>query len=159
MDGDWEEVKKPVKKEKPQQQMQGAAAMQVGGKKGKVLVAGVIQRSGKYGGPGAVTSGAAAAGHEVQNHASLVADYDFGVDEDQEEVKFETYSHVCSQAVKSARTDASKTQAQLAKMVNEKTSTIVELENGTGRYSADLINRIERALGVKIDRGRKKKRR
>ena len=41
MDGDWEEVKKPVKKVKPQQQEMGAG-MQVGGKKGKVLVAGAV---------------------------------------------------------------------------------------------------------------------
>ena len=136
--------------------MQGAAAMQTGGKKGKVLVAGAIQRSGKYGGPGAAAQDATTA--DYQNHASAVADYDFGVDED-EEIKFERYSHVCANSVKAARTDSGKTQAQLAKMVNEKTSTIVELENGTGRYNADLINRVERALGVKIERGRKKKRR
>ena len=153
MDGDWEEVKKPVKVAKPQQQ--AATAMQTGGKKGKVLIAGAIQRSGKYGGPGAVSAAAAASGSDYQNHASAVADHDFGVDED-EEVKFETFSHTCAQSVKTARTDAGKTQAQLAKMVNEKTSTIVELENGTGRYSAELVNRIERALNVKIERGRKK---
>jgi len=35
------------------------------------------------------------------------------------------------------------TQAQLAVKVNEKTATITELENGTGRYNASLINRIE----------------
>ena len=50
------------------------------------------------------------------------------------------------------------TQAQLAKACNEKTTVIVEVENGTARYNANLINRIEKALGTKIDRGRKKKR-
>ena len=51
---------------------------------------------------------------------------------------------------------AEMTQTNLAKKVNEKTSTIVDVENGTARYNADLINRIERALNTRIDRGRKK---
>lgn len=63
-------------------------------------------------------------------------------------------SHVCAQSVKNARTEANMTQAQLAKKVQEKPSTIVDVENGTARYNADLINRIERALNTKIDRGR-----
>ena len=73
-------------------------------------------------------------------------------------MKFEMVSHVCAQSVKQARMNADKTQAQLAKMVNEKTTAIVEIEAGTARYNADIINRIERALNAKIDRGRKKKR-
>ena len=86
-----------------------------------------------------------------------MADYDFGVDEGNEEIKFESVSHTCAMSVKNARMAAEMTQAQLAKKCNEKTSTIVDVENGTARYSADLINRIERALNAKIDRGRKKK--
>ena len=50
-------------------------------------------------------------------------------------------------------------QAQLAKAVNEKPGVIVDLENGSGQYNADLINRIEKVLGVKIPRGRKNKKR
>ena len=60
-------------------------------------------------------------------------------------------------SVKNARTAAELTQAQLAKKCNEKPSNIVDVENGTARYNADLINRIERALNARIDRGRKKK--
>merc|ERR1712051_643438 len=126
-----------------------------------MLVAGAVRPQGRYGGPGAYSGGggggAAAAQQQpdVQNHASAVADYDFGVDED-EEIKFETFSHACANSVKQARMAAEMTQTGLAKKVNEKTTAIVDLENGTGRYSADLINRIERALNVKIDRGRKK---
>ena len=41
--------------------------------------------------------------------------------------------------------------------MNEKTSTIVELENGTGKYDASLINRIEQALRCQIPRGRTSK--
>ena len=66
-------------------------------------------------------------------------------------------SHVCAQSVKNARMAAEMTQQILAKKVNEKPSTIIEVENGTARYNADLINRIERALNARIDRGRKKK--
>ena len=72
-------------------------------------------------------------------------------------MKFETVSHTCSMSVKEARTNANMTQAQLATKVNEKVSSIHDVENGTARYSADLINRIERALNVKINRGRKSK--
>ena len=64
------------------------------------LVAGPIQQS-KYGGSGAYGSKDV----EVVHHASTVADYDFGID-NQEETKFETVSHVCSAAVRQARTDA-----------------------------------------------------
>lgn len=110
--------------------------------------------------PGAVRQGntfsAAQAATEQNNHASAVADYDFGSDGNDEEIKFETISHTCAQSVKNARMAAEMTQAQLAKKCNEKPTTIVEVENGTARYSADLINRIERALNAKINRGRKK---
>ena len=158
MDGDWSEVKAPKKKPKPQPQMQQASGP-TGGKKGKnVLVAGAVKPQGRYGGPGAYSSAQASAAQEYNNHASAVADYDFGDDAMDEEIKYELVSHKCAQSVKNARMGADKTQAQLAKMVNEKTTTIVEVENATARYSADLINRIERALNVKIDRGRKKRR-
>ena len=157
MDGDWEEVKKPIKKAKPQQDFMNAP-IQKGGKRGKVLVAGAVQQTRSQAGPGAFNSYSAAAGQEIQNHASAVADYDFRIDED-EEVKFEAFTHACAKSVKQARMAAELTQTALAKKVNEKTSTIVDLENASGRYSADLINRIERALNVKIVRGRPKKRR
>ena len=65
-------------------------------------------------------------------------------------------SHVCATEVAEARTKANLTQAQLASKVNEKPSVIIDVEKGTARYNADLINRIEKVLGVKINRGRKK---
>ena len=59
------------------------------------LVAGPVQQQ-RYGGPGAFSSSQAA----VVNHASAVADHDFGVDNDtHEEFKFEMVSHVCASAV------------------------------------------------------------
>lgn len=91
--------------------------------------------------------------HAVSHHASAVADADYLRDED-EEIKYETVSHECAIAVQTARLSKEMTQAQLAKAVNEKTSTIVEIENGTAKYVPDTINRIEKVLGVKIPRGR-----
>jgi len=91
------------------------------------------------------------------NHASAIADYDYGVDRTPSVSKFEKYSHVCSSSVAQARIEAKLSQSQLATKVNEKTSAIVELENGHGRYNAELINRIEHALKVTIPRGRQGK--
>jgi len=88
------------------------------------------------------------------NHASQVADYDFGIGRDDRQAKFETYSHVCSSSVAHARMEARMSQHQLATKINEKPSAIAELENGSGRYNAELINRIEHALKVQIPRGR-----
>ena len=151
MDGDWAEVKKAPKK--PKQQPMGGAnqPQQFGGKKGKnQLVAGAVRPAGRYG-------GAAAQEPVVYNHASNVADYDFGDDGNDEEIKFEIISHTCAMSVKNARMAAEMTQAALAKKCNEKPASIVDVENGTARYNADLLNRIERALNARIDRGRKKK--
>ena len=94
MDGEWENVKaKAVYKPKPKQQVAGS---QYGGMTAKgTLVAGPIQQS-KYGGSGAY--GGNGNNYEVVNHASTVADYDFGIDND-EETKYEMVSHVCSAAV------------------------------------------------------------
>ena len=134
-----------------------------GGKKGNKLVAGAVYQGaakpmGKYGGSGAygMKDSLYDEPDQVINQASAIADYDFGVDEEQKEIKFETVSHACATSVANARIAADLTQGQLAKKCNEKAQAIVALENGTARYSADLINRIERALGVKINRGRKK---
>ena len=48
-------------------------------------------------------------------------------------------------------------QAQLAKAINEKNSVVTEIEAGTAAYNAGVINKIEKALGVHIPRGRKNK--
>ena len=152
MDGEWSDVKAKKKPQK-KQQVEGPKGSSYGGVTAKgTLVAGPIQQQGRFGGSGAI--GHQAPQYEVVNHASTVADYDFGIDNEYE-AKFETYSHVCSSAVSAARMEAKMTQAQLATKVNEKTSTIVELENGSGRYNASIINRIEHALKVQIPRGRK----
>ena len=49
------------------------------------------------------------------------------------------------------------TQSQLAKAINEKTTVVVDIENGAAPYHAGQINAIERALGVKVPRARNNK--
>lgn len=93
---------------------------------------------------------------QAVNHATAVAEYDFGVDdEDRRDFDVEMISHTCAQAVANARINAKLSQGQLATMVNEKPAVIVSVENGSSRYDAGLINRIEQALKVQIPRGRK----
>ena len=41
-------------------------------------------------------------------------------------------------------------------MIGEKTSVIIDIENGEGPYVASQINAIERALNCKINRARRK---
>ena len=92
----------------------------------------------------------------VNKQATNIAEYDFIKDEN-EEIKFETITHECTAAIQQARLKKKWSQAQLAKAINEKTGQVVDLENGTASYDPDLINRIEKALGVQIPRGRGKK--
>ena len=137
-------------------------------KKG-VLVAGPIQgKATKYGGTGSYGVIAPpkeynsddewqqVAPKQPKGQASAIAEYDFGVDKGTVDKEFELVSHKCATEVAEARTKANLTQTQLASKVNEKPSAIIEVEKGTARYNADLINRIEKVLNVKINRGRTK---
>ena len=102
------------------------------------------------------TYSAAADYGALNNQASAIADFDYHIDDDREEAKFEIVSRQCAQAIGEARAKAKMTQGQLANAVGEKTSVIVDIENGSGRYVAGIINSIEKALNVKIPRGRGK---
>ena len=172
MEGDWTEVK-TKKKKAPSKNLNhgGMATGAQGGKNAKgMLIPGAVSQS-RYGGAAAFgnssysAAGASASGFggkkEVINQASAIADYDFGVEEgDNSHVNVEIISHACAMSVKNARINADLTQSQLAKKINEKPSVIVEVENGTCKYSAQLINRIEKAMpGCKIDRARKRTKR
>ena len=142
---DWNEVKakpKRVTQKKNADEDQGY----YGGMQGGHLKSGAV-----YGG------GTSGIKKVAQHHASTIAEADY-LREGDEEIKYELVSHVCAAAVQAARLVKDWSQAELAKKVNEKTGEIIDLENGSSRYNADLINRIEKALGVKIPRGRKNKR-
>lgn len=92
----------------------------------------------------------------VNNQASAIADYDF-LRDDLEETKYELVTLECANAIKDARLKKDMTQAQLAKAINEKASTIHDIENGSATYNPHVINSIEKILGVKIPRGRNNK--
>ena len=145
---DWNEVKaKPKKQKKPKQDNDGIS---YGGASGNHLRAGPVKQTG-----------AAHVSQSTNKQASAIADFDYLRDDDGEEIKYEKISLDCAKAVQKARLEKELTQAQLAKAVNEKTGTIVDIESGEAAYNPDVINRIEKALGVKIPRGRggqKKKR-
>ena len=147
MEGEWNEVKA---KKKPKKQVVQQSMTTYGGKgAGGRLIAGPIKN-------GQMSSNKPTG--SLNNQASTIADYDFGIDDDNhfEEVKLETVSHTCAQAVSEARTSAGLTQTQLAAKCGIKASMLVDIENGTAHYNAGMINDIEKALGTKIPRGRKK---
>ena len=148
MDGDWETVNaKPKAKKKP---ANDTHKVHYGGKAaGGTLTAGPI-KSGQMSRVADYSS--------MNNQASAIADFDYHIDDERyEEIKFEAVSHVCAQAVSEARTKKNMTQEKLAHAIGEKTSVIVEIENGTAQYKAGIINNIEKVLNVKIPRGRKGK--
>ena len=147
---EWNEVKaKPKKARKPKQD--GDEGAFYGGYSGNKLHSGPVKQA--FGGP---TKAA------VNNQASAIADFDpLARDDGNEEIKYETVSLDCARAVQEARLKKEMTQGQLAKAINEKAGLIHDIEAGTAAYNADVINRIEKVLGVQIPRGRggKKKKR
>jgi len=54
--------------------------------------------------------------------------------------------------VSQKRNELNLSQDQLAKKINELTSVIKDMENGTGAYNPNIVIKIEKALGFKIDR-------
>jgi putative transcription factor len=62
-----------------------------------------------------------------------------------------------SQALMKARTDKKMTQKQLATMINEKPQVVGEYESGRAIPNGQIISKLERALGVKLPRGPKPK--
>ena len=152
MDGDWNTVKAKPKKKK--QQNNDGPKQTFGGKgTGGKLVAGPVRNAQAQANTGKQTNDWSS----LNNQATNIADYDFGIDNDyQEEEKYETVSHTCAQSVVEARNNAGMTQNQLAQKIGCKNSMVVDIENGTARYDANIINAIDKALNVKITRARKK---
>lgn len=71
-------------------------------------------------------------------------------------INYEIVSHTCAQSVIEARMNKGFTQNQLAQKIGVKNSVVVGIENASGRYEPNIINNIEKVLGSKIQRGRKK---
>ena len=156
---DWNEIKaKPkVKSAEAKAAASGIHKQVYGGrKKGGKLQAGPVQdahaASFGFGGPKPTDFSA------LNNQASSITAYDeWEYDEFEEEAKqVELVSVACGQSVAAARAAAKMTQSDLARKIVEKTTVIVDIENATGAYIAQQINAIERALGVKVNRQRRK---
>ena len=139
---EWNEVKAKPKKVKRTNKEEDDGFY--GGQTGNKLYAGAL----KGGGSGLVKAPA-------NKQASAIADFDpLARDDGNEEIKYELVALECSRAVQEARLKKEMTQGELAKAVNEKAGLIHDIENGHAKYNADVINRIEKVLGVKIPRGR-----
>ena len=153
MDGDWNTIKAKPKKKKTQNndgQKQVFGGKGTGGK----LVAGPVRNAAAAANVGKQSNDWSS----MNNQASNIAEYDFGLDNDyQEEEHYELVSHTCAQSVSEARNKAGLTQNQLAQKCGTKNSVIVDIENATARYDANVINAIDKALNCKITRARKKK--
>jgi len=61
-----------------------------------------------------------------------------------------------AQQVARLRAEKKLTREQLAKKISEPVSDLHDLENGVGVYKPNLVLKIEKALGIKIDRPWKK---
>merc|ERR1712032_1381057 len=72
--------------------------------------------------------------------------------ENSEELKRATVSKSLSKAIQTARTAKKLSQKELATKINEKPAVIMEYENGKAIPNAQVINKLERKLGVKFPR-------
>ena len=151
---DWNEVKSKPKKKNTKPKEEVVKPVYGGKKGGNKLVAGPIKNANL------ISANQFGYDHsEVTTNAAAIADYEDYYEENAvyEEVKYETVSTTCAHAVSEARMKANLTQGDLAKKVGVKPAVIVDIENGSARYDAPIINAIEKALGSHIPRGRKKK--
>ena len=138
---EWNEVKEKPKKQKKAQHHENDGFY--GGQKGGHLRAGPVRQE-----PSGVQKA------PVNKQASAIADFDHLRDDDNEEIKYEIITLDCARAIQKARLEKEWSQAQLAKAINEKTGLIVDIESGEAPYNPNVINMIEKVLGVKIPRGR-----
>ncbi|CDW73276.1 UNKNOWN [Stylonychia lemnae] len=138
---EWNEVKAKPKKQKKAQNNDNDGFY--GGQKGGHLRAGPVRQENH--GPAKVA---------VNKQASAIADFDHLRDDDDEEIKYEKITLECARAIQKARLEKEWSQAQLAKAINEKTGLIVDIESGEAPYNPNTITQIEKALGVKVPRGR-----
>jgi putative transcription factor len=76
--------------------------------------------------------------------------------EDSDDVyKHATVDKTVSKAICQARMAKKMTQAQLAQAINERPQTIQELENGKAIPNAQVLNKLDRALGIHLPRNKK----
>merc|ERR1711865_1053334 len=76
------------------------------------------------------------------------------LDENTEVFRHETVSHDFKMALQQARLAKKMSQAQLAQQINEKGTVINEYEGGKAIPNGALINKLNRALGVRLPRAK-----
>ncbi len=76
--------------------------------------------------------------------------------EESDELKINKVDKSLSKAIMQARMAKKMTQKELATKINEKPQVVGEYENGKAVPNAQIINKIERELGVKLPRPGKK---
>lgn len=76
--------------------------------------------------------------------------------EDDGVIEIKTTPKEIAQQVARARQEHKLTQDQLAKKISEPLQDINDLENCEGAYKPNLVSKIEKSLGIKIDRPWKK---
>ena len=77
------------------------------------------------------------------------------LEESTEEFKHATVDRSLSQAISQARQAKKLTQKQLATAINEKPQIIQQYESGHAIPNPQVLNKLDRALGVHLPRGRK----
>lgn len=76
--------------------------------------------------------------------------------EESDELKINKVDKSLSKAIQQARMAKKLTQKELATKINEKPQVVGEYENGKAIPNAQIINKLERELGVKLPRPGKK---
>merc|ERR1712110_947557 len=76
------------------------------------------------------------------------------LDENGETFRHETVSHDFKLALQQARLAKKMTQAQLATGINEKNTVINEYESGKAIPNGAIINKLNRALGVRLPKAK-----
>ncbi|CAN8066612.1 unnamed protein product [Agarophyton chilense] len=78
------------------------------------------------------------------------------LDADTENLSHKRVGLALGKAIQKARMQKKMTQADLAKIVNEKPAVVNQYENGKAIPNGQIIAKIERALGAKLPRPAKK---
>merc|ERR1712072_721113 len=76
------------------------------------------------------------------------------LDENTETFRHDTVSHDFKMALQQARLAKKMTQAQLAQQINEKGTVINEYESGKAIPNGAIINKLNRALGVRLPKAK-----
>mmetsp|Transcript_7070 Transcript_7070/g.10134 ORF Transcript_7070/g.10134 Transcript_7070/m.10134 type:complete len:145 (+) Transcript_7070:91-525(+) len=76
------------------------------------------------------------------------------LDENTETFRHDTVSHDFKMALQQARLAKKMTQAALATAINEKSSVINEYESGKAIPNGAIINKLNRALGVRLPKAK-----